>query len=111
MTTSRESGNELMSTLLNASEGVVAHPGKKIILSTNLPSIDKIDPALLRVGRCYDVLEFRPLTREQAMIARASVGLEPVDFSSKDEWVLAEALFSNIDVRQITNRFARKVGI
>jgi hypothetical protein len=37
-----------------------------MIFSTNLPSIRDIDPALIRPGRCFDILEFNPLNLTQA---------------------------------------------
>jgi hypothetical protein len=63
---SRDSGNKLMQKFLNLSDGLVSTKHKKLIFSTNLTSISKIDPALLRKGRCFDVLEFRPLNLEEA---------------------------------------------
>jgi hypothetical protein len=33
-----------------------------MIFSTNLPSIRDIDSALIRPGRCFDILEFKPLS-------------------------------------------------
>lgn len=107
---SRESGNTLMATILNASEGIMQHPGKKIAFSTNLPSIDRIDSALLRVGRCFDILPFRLLTSEEAVAARAAAQLPPEDFSSKDNWSLAEILAKRSTAQQTVNRFGKKIG-
>lgn len=107
---SRDDGNLLMSTFLNASEGVIRHPGKKIILSTNLATIDKIDPALLRVGRCFDILQFHELDESQAHGVLKDVGREPKDFSTKSKWTLAEVLNKENVVRQRVNRFATSVG-
>lgn len=106
----REDGNAFMATLLNASEGVIAHPGKKIIISTNLPTISKIDPALLRVGRCFDILEFEELTAEQASSILADMGMEQKDFSSRKKWTLSEVLGQRNVAIQITNRFGKKAG-
>jgi hypothetical protein len=33
-----------------------------MVFSTNLPSIRDIDPALIRPGRCFDIVEFKPLS-------------------------------------------------
>ena len=107
---SRDDGNLLMSTFLNASEGVIQHPGKKIVLSTNLATIDKIDPALLRVGRCFDILQFHELDESQAHQVLKDVGREPKDFSTKPKWTLAEVLNKENTVRQRVNRFANRVG-
>jgi energy-coupling factor transporter ATP-binding protein EcfA2 len=106
----RTDGNTLMSTILNAADGVIQTAGKKIIFSTNLPTIDSIDPALLRVGRCFDIMEFKELTRDQAAVVLEDVGRDPKDFSAKPFWSLAEVLSKENAARQTINRFAKKVG-
>lgn len=58
---SRKDGNSLMHRFLSASDGLVSGKGKKIIFTTNLPSIKDVDPALVRPGRCYDVISTRKL--------------------------------------------------
>jgi hypothetical protein len=107
---SRDSGNQHMSTILNMSEGVVHNDNKKIIFSTNLPSINHIDPALLRRGRCFDILPFRELTPDEAAVACADAGISPKDWKTKSSWTLAEALASDVDELQTINRFAKRVG-
>lgn len=106
----REDGNSLMSTILNETNGIIPRKNKKVIFSTNLPSIDRIDPALLRVGRCYDILHFRNLTPNEASVIRLDMGMEPRDFTEKDNWTLTEALARNIEGRQMVNRFAKRAG-
>lgn len=107
---SREDGNALMSTILNGAEGIISHPGKKLIFSTNLESIDKIDPALLRVGRCFDILQFHNLTPTQGNVVLADLGRESKDLSSKEKWSLAEVLSKKNPAQQRINRFSKKVG-
>jgi hypothetical protein len=63
---SRTEGNTMMHRFLNVGDGLVTTKGKKMIFSTNLPSIRDIDPALSRPGRCFDILEFNPLNLTQA---------------------------------------------
>lgn len=75
---SRESGNELMQKFLQLGEGVIKLNGKKLIFSTNLPSTKDMDEALLRQGRTYDVLEFRPMTFDEANDACKDLKLEPL---------------------------------
>lgn len=87
---SREGGNEQMSGLLNISSGI-ATSGVKIMISTNLSNVSKVDPALIRPGRCHDVLRFEPLTPEQANKARAVLDLPPVEFTTS-KLSLSEAL-------------------
>lgn len=62
---SRESGNELMKRFLNVADGISSDVNKKIVFSTNLPNIKDIDSALIRPGRCFDVLQFRKLEIEE----------------------------------------------
>jgi len=63
---SRENGhNDVMSKLLNLSDGLLG-VNTKIIITTNLTSESKIDSALLRKGRCYDVWKFRNLNQTEA---------------------------------------------
>ena len=63
---SRTEGNTMMHRFLNVGDGLVTTKGKKMIFSTNLPSIRDIDPALIRPGRCFDIVEFNPLNLSQA---------------------------------------------
>lgn len=63
---SRSEGNNLMHKFLNVGDGLVTVKGKKMIFSTNLPSVRDVDQALLRPGRCFDVVKFSPLNLEDA---------------------------------------------
>ena len=57
----------MMHKFLNVSDGLISAADKKLVFSTNLPNVRDIDSALLREGRCFDVLQFRPLTRKEAL--------------------------------------------
>lgn len=107
---SRENGNFLMSNFLNSAEGVITRPDKKVIFSTNLSSIERIDPALLRVGRCFDIIGFRELTQEEAGNVLVDMGREPKNFSRKKSWSLAEVLSEENICIQTINRFGVKTG-
>lgn len=74
----REDGNDFMSELLNQTEGVVEHSNKKIVVSTNLTSTNKIDSALMRDGRCFAVVKFRALTWEEANAVLVEMDRNPV---------------------------------
>lgn len=64
--TSRESdANKAMSRLLNLSNGLVNILSKKIIFTTNLSDIRRVDEALIRPGRCFDVVNFRKLSQAE----------------------------------------------
>jgi ATP-dependent 26S proteasome regulatory subunit len=52
----------MMHRFLNVGDGLVTTKGKKMVFSTNLPSVRDIDSALIRPGRCFDIVEFKPLS-------------------------------------------------
>lgn len=104
---SREDGNRQMSSLLNVLNGIVSK-NVKVVISTNLNSLNKVEGALVREGRTFRVLEFKLLTTEQAHVARASNGLPVIDLPDRN-WTLSEALnFSTLD--NIQERKATSVG-
>ena len=74
--------------------------GKKLIFSTNLPSISDIDPALIRPGRCFDILSFNLLKREDAQLLADKVGatLE----GDRDSYSIAEVF--NKKIESVKNR-------
>lgn len=90
--TSREhSGNQLISRFLNVSDGLIKFPHKKIVFTTNLRNFDDVDSALIRAGRCYGGLTFRPLSHDNACAAAAAAGFLPPT-EQKKEYVLADVL-------------------
>lgn len=78
--TSRDTAaNKVMARFLNISDGLVGiHKQKKIIFTANILERNRIDEALLRDGRCFDVLNFRDLTYEEACAAARAANLPPV---------------------------------
>lgn len=91
---SRNTGNVAMASLLNHINGVVSNSRTKFIFSTNLDSIDSIDSALLRPGRCFDILPFRKLSYEEGVAIRKAMKFEDVDFNAdgKSSFTLAEVI-------------------
>jgi hypothetical protein len=69
-----KSGNTVMHKFLNVGDGLLSTKGKKIVFTTNLPSIRDIDDALMRPGRCFDVLRFAKLTPDEARAIRPEYG-------------------------------------
>jgi SpoVK/Ycf46/Vps4 family AAA+-type ATPase len=63
----RRDGNTVMHKFLNVGDGLVTTRNKKLIFSTNLPSVKEIDSALVRPGRCFDTLFFTYLNKQQAL--------------------------------------------
>lgn len=96
--------NDMMSRLLNLSDGIVNTSGAKFIFSANLKGKEEIDDALVRPGRCFDVVEFRNLTYHEAVIASEAVGVEL--YAEKEEYTVAE-LFNRTGNRKDKKR---KVG-
>lgn len=81
--------NEMMSRLLNLSDGIVNTSGAKFVFSANITDKANIDSALIRPGRCFDVVEFRNLTKKEAEVAAESIGIDLFD-EDKDDWTVAE---------------------
>jgi ATPase family associated with various cellular activities (AAA) len=80
--------NALMTRFLNMSDGLIKMPNKKIVFTTNIMDFNKIDSALLRPGRCYDILHTRKLSYVEACNA-ARVAELPAPIRNKD-YTLAE---------------------
>ena len=90
---SRKEGNTMMHKFLNVGDGLVTTKGKKLVFSTNLPSIKDIDPALVRPGRCYDIIHFNELTQTEAEALAAKTGatLNGV----RDKWSIADVFYND----------------
>jgi hypothetical protein len=99
---SRKEGNTIMHKFLNVGDGLVTTRGKKMVFSTNLPSIKDIDPALIRPGRCYDIVHFTELNQEQAqkLADRCNVELN----GKRDKWSIADVFFNE----NTNNKFKEK---
>lgn len=108
----RKDGNEKLSGILNILSGL-SDQNKKMIITTNLETIKDVDEALLRPGRTFRTIMFRPLTTIEANAARASIGLPELvesDFkhiSQSKGITLAEAL--NFEEYMKTHK-SQKVG-
>jgi hypothetical protein len=103
---SRSDGNTMMHRFLNVGDGLVTTKGKKMIFSTNLPSIRDIDSALVRPGRCFDILTFDTLSQEHADKLAAKLGVS-VEHDKKD-YSLAEIFNKQSHASQASTN--RKVG-
>lgn len=71
----RSDGNSMMHRFLNVGDGLISIQGKKLIFSTNLPSIKDIDSALTRPGRCFDIINFENYTSTQATALAKKMGV------------------------------------
>jgi energy-coupling factor transporter ATP-binding protein EcfA2 len=90
----RADGNTMMHRFLNVGDGLISMRGKKLIFSTNLPSIRDIDSALVRPGRCFDVVSFDNYTLEQAQKLAKKIDVQFEEKNEKtDKYSLAEVFF------------------
>lgn len=89
---SRRDGNTAMYNFLAISSGLaVGHQkDKKIILSTNLPNVTNIEPALLRPGRCFGVIETRELSHDESVILLDKLKIDTTLTSGKSTFSLAD---------------------
>jgi SpoVK/Ycf46/Vps4 family AAA+-type ATPase len=103
--TDRENdGNKVMSKILNVSDGLIKILDKKVIFTANLGDIDKVDRALIRPGRAFDVMMFRALTFEEAKIAAGAANL-PLPTVDRD-YTLAE-LFNKEETESVVRNVER----
>jgi hypothetical protein len=109
---SRSDGNTMMHRFLNVGDGLVTTKGKKMIFSTNLPSIRDIDSALVRPGRCFDIVTFDQLNVEQANNLADKLGVKlPVRPRGKETapYSIAE-VFNQQSDNSTKSQANRKVG-
>lgn len=87
--TSRErDGNKMMARFLSVSDGLIKLPNKKLVFTTNISDYQRVDEALLRPGRCYGVINTRPLDLQEAQLA-AKVGGLPIPLERR-QYTIAE---------------------
>lgn len=72
--TSRKEGNTMMHKFLNVGDGLVKTRHKKMIFSTNIPSLKDVDSALIRPGRCFDILKFDLLNSDESRVLANKIG-------------------------------------
>jgi hypothetical protein len=104
---SRSDGNTMMHRFLNVGDGLVTTKGKKMIFSTNLPSIRDIDSALIRPGRCFDIVTFDALNYADAKKLGDKLGVS-VDAGSSS-FSIAE-VFNKQSEFSHNSQTNRKVG-
>jgi hypothetical protein len=104
MLTSRErDGNNLMAKFLNLGDGLMkGNLPKKIVFVANLMDAGRIDPALLRPGRCFACTQFRPLSYKEANAAAEMAGLSKPKLAK--EYTLAELFATTTGVKIQSSR-------
>ena len=108
---SRKSGNVFMQKLLSSSDGLIQSSNSKIIISTNLSHVNDVDEALLREGRCFDIIKFRKLNTEEGEIFLSDLTGER-HFDLTEDYTLAELyrIGSNKEVNQKKSVASRSAG-
>lgn len=85
----KENNNIFINKILNSSDGLIKMTNKKIIITTNLSNIDSIDPALYRAGRCFDIVNFKHYSHDEATAVANKLGIN----INQNEYTLSD-LFS-----------------
>lgn len=103
LTSARGDSNKIIAKILNISDGLIKLPRKKLIFSTNLKKVSDIDSAIIRPGRCFDVMEFRDLNKAEAeaVCLKLDIKLPP---KKNEKYTLAE-LFHEKNMSSCTDPF------
>lgn len=104
----RSEGNQMMAKFLNVGDGIVSMASKKLIFSTNLEKLDDIDPALLRPGRCFAVLQFRKMNFDEAKQFLSDHKITSWSPTPGESYSLAELYNHTKQARKVTTK--RKLG-
>jgi hypothetical protein len=121
---SKDNGNFIMNKFLSTSDGIIQTlPSKKMVFSSNIQNLSDIDEALIRQGRCFDVIEFRLLTYDESinLIKKLipDISNNNIDkyFPKKDKYSLADVyqtyyriIDPEIDVPKHRKLILNKVG-
>lgn len=94
--------NQIMSKILNSSDGLIKSK-RKFIFTANINNASDIDEALIRPGRCFDVLRFRPLTRSEAEVVATE---QELSLPQGENLTLAEIYASKTN-GDLTKSFAK----
>ena len=103
LTSERGDSNKIIAKILNISDGLIKLPRKKLIFTTNLPRVEDIDPAIIRPGRCFDVMEFRLLDKLEATAVCEKLDVT-LPVKKGDKYSLAE-LFYEKNLKTSTDPF------
>lgn len=95
-----------LNKFLSVCEGVISRK-KKIIITTNIDSINQLHSALIRPGRCFDVLKFRALTNQE--ISELSICYDKEINLPTNNITLSE-FYASINDEQNKNHINNKLG-
>jgi ATP-dependent 26S proteasome regulatory subunit len=100
LTAERGDYNKIISKILNVSDGLIKLPKKKLILTTNLEKLNDLDPAIIRPGRCFDVMEFRPFNQQEFTQVADEMGLSLTEEEKNQKRMTLAELYSLREQRQ-----------
>jgi SpoVK/Ycf46/Vps4 family AAA+-type ATPase len=86
---SRSEGNRLINKFLNTADGIIPNRKKKLIFTTNLPNLRDVDKAMIRPGRCFDILQFRHYDKQEAIKVAEYLNID-TKFLTGDKYTLAD---------------------
>lgn len=95
-----------LNKFLSVCEGVITRK-KKIIITTNIDSINQLYLALIRPGRCFDVLKFRALTNQE--ISELSICYDKEISLTTSNITLSE-FYASINDERNKNHINNKLG-
>jgi ATP-dependent 26S proteasome regulatory subunit len=86
-----------MYSLLATSDGFIKNKdtNKKLIFTTNIPNKTEFDEALVREGRCYGVIDFRPLTYDESVAFLESINRDTSWLVKDTDYSLAQLYHPN----------------
>ena len=99
----RADGNDMMHKFLNVGDGLVTTKGKKLIFSTNLPSIKDVDSALIRPGRCFDIVHFGQMNEDQAKKLASKLDIE-LDIKADGMYSVADIFHKQVEAPKAPRR-------
>lgn len=107
---SRKEGNTIMYHLLGVSDGLIQSQNKKIIISTNLSSLVNIDEAVIRKGRCFDILNFRSLLWDEVVeFLKQNNSEDMIESIEEKEYSLADLYYilNTKDTKKISTKYQK----
>ena len=101
--------DQIYANLLNVTDGLLSLLSNTVLVLTFNTKIDKIDPAILRPGRCVAQIQVDPLSREQAQQLLQAGGL---DFDIESEtYTLAEVYEMKRTGKPMKTRTVKSTGL
>jgi hypothetical protein len=105
----RDTGEDLLGRLLNATDGLLGHSSKALYIITSNEPISSFHAAVSRPQRCAAAVNFLPLSEEEAKTWLTGRGKEDLAEEVQGERTLAE-LYALVQGNRVEVRPERHVG-